>query len=362
MGDLVDRPVSFDYGYNMTCPACPAVTALTSEEYHRQDNEARVACAHCGSDIHFGPAVMTLRDPDDLALDDHRLSAVAWYHTSTQDNWPSTAHAMPAVAMEFMSRVMSPDAARRVRDRQEDQALHLGTYETAIESMLRRMSDQDDGGSQFYLYRVALRRTDLVIEPGWRDENHAEAAQITQTALGDLDGVRYLNVYESPGSISLAVRTSAIAWVQRISLPASPLDVTIPPDLLAEIGLLRGRRRDIDQLDASRPPELDPLAQLSRNIAARRGPSFTQSPTPQQSAMSERIDQLIEDACLPGVSLPVRSRFTDALQHWRAAQKSTEHDDYIHRFAAMAAALTHPSEVHQLLDHCPRRTVTPTPA
>lgn len=35
--------------------------------------------------------------------------------------------------------------------------LHVGTYETAIENMLRRMHDEAEAQSVFYLHRVALR-------------------------------------------------------------------------------------------------------------------------------------------------------------------------------------------------------------
>jgi hypothetical protein len=355
-----ERLVTFDYRYNMMCPSCPGVTALTSAEYHRQDNGARVTCAHCGADIHFGQAVMTLRDTDDPVLDDHRLSAVAWYHTSTDDHWPIGTHAMPAAAVEFLTLVMPADAVDHARDRHEDQALHLGTYEAAIESMLRRMCDQDNGGAQFYLYRVALHRDGLVIKPGWRDENASDAAQITQGDLGDADGIRYLNVHESPGSISLAVRRKAIAWVQRISLPASALNVSVAPDLLTEVARIR---TEIDQIETSRPTDLSPLDRLRQKAATRQGNAFERSPTPEQSALSDRIYRLIEDEYLPGISDPVRARFTHALHCWRAAQEITVNDaDYVHRYASMAATLTRPSEILRLLDTQPLQAVTPTTA
>jgi len=197
--DLVERPVSFEYGYNMNCARCGGVTALTSTDYHRELNGARVPCAHCTADIHFGPAVMALRNADDPALDDQMMCSVTWYHTSTAPGWPCSSHPMPPAAAALLARMMPGDVAGPVRERHETQALHLGTYEAAIESMLRRMRDQDDGGAQWYLYRVALRRSGLTTEPGWRDENTAEAAQITQADLGDSGAIRYLNVHESPG-------------------------------------------------------------------------------------------------------------------------------------------------------------------
>jgi hypothetical protein len=81
--DLVERPVTFEYGYNMSCPACPGITTLTSAEYYSEPNQAHVPCAHCGGDIHFGRAVMALRDANDPVLDDQWACRVAWYHTST---------------------------------------------------------------------------------------------------------------------------------------------------------------------------------------------------------------------------------------------------------------------------------------
>jgi hypothetical protein len=87
--DLAERPVTFDHGYNMSCPDCPGITTLTAAEYYSEPNEAHVQCAHCGADIHFGPAVMALRDPSDPVLDDQRACRVAWYHTGTDPPGPA---------------------------------------------------------------------------------------------------------------------------------------------------------------------------------------------------------------------------------------------------------------------------------
>ena len=56
-------------------------------------------------------------------------------------------------------------AVDRWAEQQKSKALHVGTYEAAIENMLRRMNDQPEGDAPFYLYRVVL--DDAVgIEPG----------------------------------------------------------------------------------------------------------------------------------------------------------------------------------------------------
>jgi hypothetical protein len=77
--------VLFEYGYNMACPSCSAVTFLTSEEHYRQDNDVHTTCACYGADIEVSRAVLALRDIDDPVLDDHHLFDVAWYHTSIHD-------------------------------------------------------------------------------------------------------------------------------------------------------------------------------------------------------------------------------------------------------------------------------------
>jgi hypothetical protein len=346
--DLVERPVTFDYGYNMRCAECPDITSLTAAEYFSEPNGAHMDCANCGYDIHFGPAVMTLRDTSDPVLDDQQAGRVAWYHTSTAPDWPRATRPMPTSAVQLLTNVMRPEDVHRARHTYETQALHLGTYESAIESMLRRMRDQDDGGAQFYLYRVALR-CGLIIEPGWRNENLAEAAQITHSALGKVDTVRYLNVYESPGSLSLAVRRRAIHSVQRVSLPVRVMEVTAQSPLLSEVAKLRAQFEDIE---STRSAVLDPLEQRQQRVASQQGVPFVRSPTPAQYELLDQIGRLIADECLAGVSPPIRAAFADALETWRSAQEASVDDAaYISRFASMARTLTHPEEILRALDN-----------
>jgi hypothetical protein len=335
----------------MSCPDCPGITPLTAAEYYSESNEAHVPCARCGADIHFGPAVMALRDASDPVLDDEWAGRVAWYHTSTDPGWPGLARPMPAPAVKLLARMMSSGDVRRARHAYETQALHLGTYGAAIESMLRRMRDEDDGGAQFYLFRVALRQDGLIIKEGWRDENSAEASQITQCALGEADAVRYLNVRESPGSISLAVRRDAIDCVQGASLPVGVVDVMAASSLLLEVAHIRS---EIERIEATRSADLDLVERLRRDAASRRGVPFARSPTPEQSALLEGICQLIADEYVPGVSCPIRWAFVGALDAWRSAQEVAAEDAaYISRFASMARTLTQPEEIFRALTISP---------
>jgi hypothetical protein len=86
-------------------------------------------------------------------------------------------------------------------------------------------------------------------------------------------------------------------------------------------------------------------------VASQQGVPFARSPTPEQYALLDRICQLITDEYLPGVSLPVRAKFADALNAWCSAQEApVDGVAYISRFASMARTLTHPEEILRALN------------
>jgi hypothetical protein len=352
MRDLIERPVNFEHGYRMRCAHCPATTSLTSTEYYHEPNNAHAACSGCAAEIHFGPAVMTLRNPEEPVLDDRYLINVAWYHTSTFPDWPLGSRAMPTAATESPRHLMPEASAQRIRARHENQALHVGSYEAAIESMLRRMRNQDDGGTPFYLYRIALQHEGLTVEPAWRDENSDKAAQISQKDLGDADIVRYLNVHESPGSISLALRPATIAALQRIAVPISVPRTAVNADLLTNID---SARKELARVDAASRSAPDPLELLRRKAAARSETLPGQPPNRPRSAIPYKVCQLIEDEYLAGVSQPVRDRVTAALRAWSAAHAPVDDADYVAQFASMASMLTRPDHAVQLLATQPVR-------
>jgi hypothetical protein len=161
--DLIERPVSFCYGYNMKCERCGGVTPLSASTYSREQCHACIQCTHCPEDIRYGPYAMALRDAGDPALGDQVALDTAWYHTSTDPHWPTRSRSMTPAEIALARHGMPDDVAEGFRQRDENQALHLGTYEAAIESMLRKMRAEDMGDEQFCLYRVALRH-DVTME------------------------------------------------------------------------------------------------------------------------------------------------------------------------------------------------------
>jgi hypothetical protein len=355
MDGLLERTVSFAYDYKVKCQSCAGISPVSSHDYYREINEAHINCAHCGAVVHFGRAVLALRDAHDPALDDQWMGRAAWYHTSTDGDWPNGIRTIPAEPDNPIDWLLSPNGLRRARERSETQALHLGNYEAAIESMLRRMRDQGDGGSQFYLYRVKLRDA-LTVEAGWRDENHAEAAQITQRELGDVDAIRYLNVHEAPGSISLAVRRCAIGAIQRVALPLA-VPVQSAGEAIAEVARIRAR---VQQIENHRSATLDLLDHFRADVSRRRGTAFVRSSSPDQYALLDKIDELLEDTFLPDASRPVRCAFTRALQAGRRDQNVDVNDAaYIQRFAALAATLDNPDAILRTLASQPIEELRP---
>jgi hypothetical protein len=346
--DLIERPVGFSYGFNMTCEVCGGVTPITADTYLRDIHHARMRCQHCDGEIWYGPNAMALRDADDLALDDDAAYRVAWYHTSSVPGWPANSRAMTPGQAEFIASRMSPDAAEGVRERHENQALHLGTYETAIESMLRKMHYEDAGGAQFWLYRVALRRDGTTLRPGYLNESREEISQATQAELGEWGVVRYLNTWESPGSISLAVRPRSLAAVQGIQLPVRSLSAGAAPRLVREVARIRDRIR---QIEATRDDEPDLLEELRQRSAAARGIALPRDPTLEQQDLEESIGQLIAEEYLPGISQLVRDKFSHAMLAWSQAQEPEPDDpSFINRFSLMATALTQPGNIQRALD------------
>lgn len=117
-----------------------------------------------------------------------------------------------------------------MKEAPEAPAIHLGTYEAAIENMLRRMADEGDVNAQFYLHRVRLAVDPGDIADQVRQEFSDWVGYVPQSVIR-ADGyrvLRYVNRHEHKGGISLAVVPSVIAAVQTIAIPLPPLS---PPSI-----------------------------------------------------------------------------------------------------------------------------------
>jgi hypothetical protein len=359
---LVDRPVDFNYDYRMKCE-CGQSSLLTSVDYAEEINGAHMPCEHCGASIHFGRAVIAIRDTQDPALNDVTLPRLAWYHTSTWPDWPSPAY------VEHTERELRKAVARFHLDPmystsdQARTALHLGTYEAALENMLRRMRNQADDSAQFYLFRVQLR-PDLRINPGHRDETSEAASKlsISEMESDDLDVVRYLNAHEAEGTLSLGVTPNAIATVQQLPIPITDLvDTSDISRLDPLLDALADEQRDVEAATA----KIAHLAPIDRRMIALGVRSdlsgLVLAAEKRETSLNElwhEIETVLKELYLSRVSPVVSREFEGSLNRWRAATDTATSADFIRRFRQMAALFTHPDQVIERLSAQPWRATT----
>lgn len=177
-------------------------------------------CPGCGTTCEHENSPRATVDPGDPALDD-QVAHFFWYHTSTHPDWPTPDfdHAA-ALTLETRMRMGGEERVAEWAVRQRGKALHVGTYEAAIHNMLRRIRDQADRDSRFYLYRVHLKPS-VVARKGWLIDpsNFVGDVVLDEVCPPGVDVARYLNYHEDPGGVSLALGRDAIASVQRVTLP-----------------------------------------------------------------------------------------------------------------------------------------------
>ncbi|MGY1937541.1 hypothetical protein [Nocardia gipuzkoensis] len=348
---LVDRFAGFDYGYRMLC-GYGALVSLSAQEYWEQSHGS-LWCDGCEDEVNLGPYTVQLRDPDDPLLANERVSRYAWYHTSKYRNWPAPQEFLAERAKLLAEHPMR-DAVdlETIAELGASKALHVGTYETAIENMLRRMRDQTEVGVTFYLHRVELRLEPGDLNEGYLDENNDDVSQIPVSRLSDQGvlALRYLNVRESMGSLSLALDPAAIASVQTLALPVPALTPAADPSHLQSM-------REIDQVENEK--RAASAAEREAGFRALLGDHFEQQFRARSTGITRYQPSpdgisLLERAFLTGVGQPVRENFSDALSHWHSSGDDGAASFY-DQFRALSAVLTRKEEVVAALKAQPLR-------
>lgn len=223
-----ERKVDFSRLRNMRCEKCGHEEKF-SHDWMDAWSQGDIGCPSCGITSDHPQRARYTYDFSDIACDRERITELNWYHTSVLKDWPSRnfdpLSVYPKDARENIVKNMSGVKMESWLTEQKAKALHVGTFEAALENMLRRMEDQGDSNSQFYLYRVNLRDNSPV-----SSAVNKEPASIFGDVHFDKLGVdhseiyRYVNSHEDPSSISLALTVDSIASVQRVSIPISPAD------------------------------------------------------------------------------------------------------------------------------------------
>jgi hypothetical protein len=216
----MERLIDFSRDRHMLCRGC-GQRFLVDLDWIDRWEQGREECPGCGLTCEHEDAPRVTVDPADRALDDNRVTALFWYHSSTHPDWP-TRDFDPAARLtaETRRRMGGDRPVAAWAERQRAKALHVGTYEAAIHNMLRRIDHQADHDGQFYLYRVHLKpttamREDWVVDPSdWLGD-----VMLHEVCPPGVDATRYLNYHEDPGGLSLALGRDAIASVQRVAVP-----------------------------------------------------------------------------------------------------------------------------------------------
>ena len=201
---------------------CRDRVVMTFED--RANGRARTCSS--GHDVSAQEEYPALTDPSDVATDPAEIERLVWYHTSTRADWPPIDE--------------SPTAS----------ATHLGTFESAIENMFRRMHNQSDAESQFYLHRVRIACPPAEVSPlGQELSDFMGNVWLSNLYDARFPLVRYVNVHEHPGSISLAVVPSAITHLQTLAVPLS-LDTE---ESTTSRDAFTSYIADLDRVEARRP-------------------------------------------------------------------------------------------------------------
>ncbi|MEU9808548.1 hypothetical protein [Mycobacterium sp. NPDC050853] len=357
-GRSIDQPlVGFNYGYWFACVNCGNRIDICSTDFKQQCTaEAPFTVCECGTEVDITERSPTLRNPNDVALQEELVGGLWWYHSSRYERWPDIeAYAADVREMVTQIRFDFVDPERVFR-KKTTLALHLGTYEAAIENMLRRMHDQDVGDrgtTQYWLHRVSL-----CLEPGDLDPHvGAEFA----TLMGDVElselhsqgarAVRYINVHEAVGSVSVAVDPDVIGEVATIPIldEACAVEASITATeaadsattALAEIEKLRPDTTGIAdsslRVAGLRPQPKDPDDPISVRIhaLARQLAIYEHR---RQEIWTELTD-IFEREYLPDINERVRDRFHGAVVRGEYPV------DYHQRFRVMAGLLTQPGRV-----------------
>ncbi|MGV0875184.1 hypothetical protein [Mycolicibacterium sp. XJ879] len=370
----------FDYSYWFECPNCGTRVNIAAHLYELQtvSTPSRLQtapfsrCGQCDTEIDVTHQHPVLRNPDDIALQDDRVHKLFWYHTSTYENWPDAEAYAAAYEAQMADARLSRRLAnpQRAREQHTSRAVHIGTYESAIENMLRRLHDEDnqDGSPiQYWLHRVQIHLELGDLAPGVGEEPTDFMGNVPMSKLdvdfGGARAVRYVNVNEAAGSISIAIHPAVIATVATIPIPVESVAVESAAaaaaaahavKALAEIAPLQPDTTGIDDMVLRFPSSLEDTYPDPASPARRRIETVIEqldAYNGQHNQIWVELKTALELEYLPKVNDQVSERFHDALAH------TGDPIEYHQNFRLMAALLAHPNDVIAQFADAPTRTI-----
>jgi hypothetical protein len=367
--EISDFPYAgFDYNYWFICTTCTGRVEISGNGYEAQCTKgAALTRCGCGTEVDITRCSPVQRDNDDIAGRDVEVDKRYWYHSSRYADWPDLAAYGADVRAAYANSHPMVNVERVLREKMS-LALHLGTYASATENMLRRLGKQDVGDAA--RTRYWLHRVEISLSPGELDPRVGEefATLMGDVPLSELRArgcraVRYINLYEAAGSLSLAIDPGIIAAVSTIAVPVAALGAEATGTareaaVLATNALAQNatRRPDTTGLDIRD-------LRIARFFKEPRDPSDPESvrlftvgeQLREYDARWREIRSVLDETFvaqyLPTVNERVRRRFLDAMSAWDDPQ------DYHLRFRMMAGLLHRGAEVVEQFSTAPRRIV-----
>ncbi|MBP2451910.1 MULTISPECIES: hypothetical protein [Mycobacteriaceae] len=329
VSDGIEQPIDFSYDACwFECAQCGDRVVMTFED--RDRGQSRTCSS--GHDVSARTEYPALTDLADAATDPDVIERLAWYHSSTRADWPPTDE--------------SPSAS----------ATHLGTFESAIENMFRRMQNQSDADSQFYLHRVRISCPLAEMSPlGEEPTDFMGNVWLSALYEAGYRVVRYVNVHEHPGSISLAVVPSVITHVQTLAVPLN-LDTE---ESAASREIFASYTAELDEVEARRPSteglrRMDLLMRRTPEIAAIADADHECDQA--MWATEDRYKRAMTNEHVPLAGYRTRSKLLDARRYSRSDRVAAHH-----MFRLLAELVQNPARTLAALQAQPVREVIPDP-
>ena len=193
---LTDFKVAASKNIGLVCPNCEV--EVSRKEWAATMTDYSV-CAHCNTTFSPDECELRVESGSTPALDAETARDLTWFHGTAVEDW----------SQEILT------VFDQEEDGDEDNVLlvHIGTYSAAME---RIAADRPySKGKPYYLYELRLTAEASVSDFIADDENNWPDS-LFEAESGEFAGVnavRYLNRWETPGSISLLVAANVLEVV-----------------------------------------------------------------------------------------------------------------------------------------------------
>ena len=178
------------------CVHCGAHSTKQMEIQMRKSHNAWVqgspfTCDNCGNSISIIESSLTVLPSSVPMLEKDNIKTTTWFHATNIYNW------LEEVSFDYGDE--DDDMIRPY--------VHVGSKDAALElGKWKYLEENDNDDDMFYLWEVTLN-VEAILADGILEDRDEWLDEVTDTARKALgaDAIRYLNKWESSGSISLLV-------------------------------------------------------------------------------------------------------------------------------------------------------------